>query len=1031
MADLLVKHLKLKAEDHSALRSLYSQWDFDEKLIPKALQTVGSLFPHYSRHDESHSKQILVNIERLLGDNISLLTATDTWLLLESAYWHDIGMVVPQADMQDAIDDPEFQEFVESICAQQNHELHSFACAFKLKADPALIFEYSTPLEMVSKFREFMAEWFRRKHPARAEQIVRAPMSTVGISSPRTELIPARLFKLLGRICQIHGAPFGDLLAENGLPFREAGLAQEDCHPRFVACLLRMGDLLDLDDNRFCPVMQRIAGDDRSSVSKAHEDKHAGMRHLRIDQERIEVVAECETIDGYLEAFRWFDWLKQEVQDQRANWRDIVPNRELGLLPMLGPISVRLGGNLQILKAGERPAFSVDTGKAIELLQGNNLYDSRFVCVRELLQNAVDATLLRIWLTNRNNTKSWETPDDAEMRALFKSAQISVELVESTLKKDTTSEKSVWTLTIRDTGTGISRNDLEHMLRIGGSQRNTERQREIIKMPEWMKPSGTFGIGLQSAFMLCEELSLQTKSIFTNEIFDITMHSPTGPKEGLVVLRKLNDDISTSHGTTVKLTFELDAFAKSWYISGLNDASIASRLVKALDPVLDENFPYEAALLADQVAAFGQHSLIPISGALTTLDGRFNIDGENPVQDDDTDRKMWRFIKTEQTEVRFWYEPNIGTHPAHSIHTFYRGQEFETKNIYLPNVRIEIDLMSGKAGSWLNFNRDKASSSAHEMLQKTALACLQYAVKEDLQIPENCPLLTDDTGEKRATYSLFLKGMALEFGGDWIDLSNRLDDAWLDHVANNDGKKIRSFFEQPDWTLGAKYSEQDSPLPGCDLIVSESRYELTLSIILSEWVKITGNTIQAVGPEHICGPSPVYNAPTTTAEKLQRLQEEHKHLRIRYRLRNEPQEPWSKNALATELSLAMRRSHGNRRYILCVDGSFELLALRNDTKLTAQKLFPMLAFSGNCVLLPFLFLDEPKPGGVHIETTSDQIDALCRWTQPRLSNQAKTDDIRRSYYELAKFIDYEIMKPTIFWERWKRARGLPDESTQD
>lgn len=95
MADLLIRHLNEKGQEHSSLAMLVNQWGFDQQLIPKALQNVGSLFPHYSRHDESHSKQILVNIERLLADNLSLLTATDTWLLLEAAYWHDIGMVIP------------------------------------------------------------------------------------------------------------------------------------------------------------------------------------------------------------------------------------------------------------------------------------------------------------------------------------------------------------------------------------------------------------------------------------------------------------------------------------------------------------------------------------------------------------------------------------------------------------------------------------------------------------------------------------------------------------------------------------------------------------------------------------------------------------------------------------------------------------------------------------------------------------------------------------------------------------------------
>ncbi|MBI6632310.1 ATP-binding protein [Pseudomonas paralactis] len=1027
MADLLVRHLKVKAEEHSALRSLYSQWDFDEKLIPKALQTIGSLFPHYSRHDESHSKQILVNIERLLGDNVNLLTATDTWLLLESAYWHDIGMVVPYDDFQEAIDDPEFQEFVQSICAQPNHELHSLACAFTIKAHPTLIFECSTPLEMVSKFREFMAEWFRRKHPTRAEQIVRAPMATVGISSPRTELIPARLFKLLGRICQMHGAPFADLISERGLPFREAGLAQDDCHPRFVACMLRMGDLLDLDDNRFCPVMQRIAGDERSKVSKAHEDKHAGMRHLRIDQERIEVTAECETIDGYLEAFRWFDWLKKEVQDQRANWRDIVPNRELGLLPMLGPVSVRLGGNLQILKDGERPAFSIDANKAIELLQGNNLYESRFACVRELLQNAVDATLLRTWLVNRKkyDAEFWGTPDKEEMRALFGSAVIFVDLVESAHTETEKNKKSLWTLTVRDEGTGISREDLEYMLRIGGSQNNKARQREINQMPEWMKPSGTFGIGLQSVFMLCNEVSILTKSLFTNEIFDVTMYSPTGPEEGMVVLRRLSDDISFPHGTSFKLTFELDVFAKIWSESRSVE-SITSQVVSTMDPVLDERFPFEAASLADQIIVFGKHSLVPVRGSMTALHGQFEIQNTERELEGELELNPWKFIKTEQAEAKIWYEPNVGIHPSRSMTTFYRGQEFETKDVYFPSVRIAIDLMSGKAGSWLNFNRDKASSSAREMIESTVLACLQSAVEDDLRDSGQCDLLS--SVQKRAEYSHFLKSMALAFQGEWIAISNQLGDAWLDCTIEGKDKKYRDLFKLSDWTVGIKQSDLEPEEKGRDLFIGDGGYGRTLSIILTEWVKTPGNTVKIAGSDSIYKQRPSFVGPEKIGGRQQRERIERAQFRNHYRLRGAPQELWDKSALATELASAMALLHGNRRYLLCVQDLFKSLALSSGTKIRARKIFPNLVGEGDQILLPFLFLGHAKQNGVTVESTPAQIDALCRWTQSRLSHSASFETIRCLYGDVINFIDNEVMRPTVYWERWRRARGLSEDS---
>jgi hypothetical protein len=76
MATQLIKHLIDCAAKDAIYKPLEAQWAFDERLIAKALQTVGTYFPHYSRHDESHSRQILVHIERLLGeDNIAQLTA--------------------------------------------------------------------------------------------------------------------------------------------------------------------------------------------------------------------------------------------------------------------------------------------------------------------------------------------------------------------------------------------------------------------------------------------------------------------------------------------------------------------------------------------------------------------------------------------------------------------------------------------------------------------------------------------------------------------------------------------------------------------------------------------------------------------------------------------------------------------------------------------------------------------------------------------------------------------------------------------
>jgi hypothetical protein len=180
--------------------------------------------------------------------------------------------------------------------------------------------------------------------------------------------------------------------------------------------------------------MQRIAGEYRPNSSKAHEDKHAGIRHLRVDQERIEISAECSTIDGYLETFRWFSWIQQELQDQMARWQDIVPKRSLGLLPTLGDLSVSLSGTVQILAPGMRPQFSLDNEQAISLLQGANLYSSKFACIRELLQNAVDATLIRVWLAKGSHPASedWSSPSSEQAITHFRGHPIAVQIKETT-----------------------------------------------------------------------------------------------------------------------------------------------------------------------------------------------------------------------------------------------------------------------------------------------------------------------------------------------------------------------------------------------------------------------------------------------------------------------------------------------------------------------------------------------------------------------------------------------------------------------
>jgi hypothetical protein len=996
MADFLIRHLEKKGTEHSALKMLVNQWGFDQQLIPKALQTVGHMFPHYSRHDESHSKQILVNIERLLGDNINLLTATDTWLILEAAYWHDIGMVVPKKDIESAFENPKFLDYIEAIRNDPRHELYKFCRVFD-PVDVSKCFSgvYS-PIDAIDQFKFLMAEWFRREHPTRGEIIVRSPQDSVGISSPRTELIPGRLFKLLGRICKMHGAPFASLFDDNGLPFREAGLAQEDCHPRFVACLLRMGDLLDMDDNRFCPVMKNIAGENRPGLSKAHEDKHAAMRHLRIDREFIEVYAECETIEGYLETFKWFDWLKQEMQDQMGNWQSIVPDRALGLLPTLGPISVRLSGRLQILNEGQRPQFSVDSTKAKELLQGSNLYSDKYACVREILQNAVDATLLAVWLKHENHSEfDWNTPDADVAREALHNAMVRIQLIEMQTES---SGDSRWVLRVTDQGTGISREDLNYMLSIGGSHRNMRRQKKIGSMPEWMKPSGTFGIGFQSIFLICGEVNVLTKSIFSNETLRIVMHSPTQDKEGLVLLESIENDIAQRWGTTIEIPLSINDDGIYALDSG-GHTPVTSIVRRKSDPLVDQNIPDEIALLADRIHQFSKHSLVKISAQVVALDGvEINLDDLQMVGDESQE---WRFVKVGDHQVKIHYGPTIRSEWYDNISAYYRGQLFESECYISPHVKINIDVMSGKAGAWLTASRDKLAGSASDAFKDMVLAALARVVKDDIESKSEAFFNKDVL----PLFSYFLQTMARYHAGVWKGFAASLNDEWLDLPWAKGKRAIRSYFDKDVWILGSG-ERYEIWQPKCDMLADG----LNLSIIFDKWRSDVKGSVKVIDYLEI-------GTNRASADDGSRDRQ------LLYRMSREPQELFTNSALSTALAGFSFRTVSNRRAkIVMNDDSWAALHLRKDIQVPVDNLFKTVPQDRNFIVLPFLFR-QARVDGCSVDYESS-IDTLCKWVQPNLATPLSFVALRKKYDEFCGYIDDTIMRPSRFWESWKADRGL-------
>ncbi len=604
MAELeLEDALQRKCNDNKQYATLWSQWNFDKKLISRALESVALTFPHYSRHNASHSDTILQQVARILGPRrIEKLGATDLWLILESAYNHDIGMIVPEPTMREWWAKPEFRAFLEQLTQHDDSEIAKSA---KLLINPDVDLKASKdwPFLVRRALVLVIAEYARPGHPGRSRQIVESP-SLVSFNSPRTQLVPNRFWRLLGRICESHGGGFADAMR---LPREESGFAMDTAHPRFVACMLRLGDLLDLDDGRFCPVMIHTFGG-LPPLSLAHEEKHHSIEEFLVNQQEIRVIAECETPRAYDETVEWLSWLRQELQNQSLNWAQISPEVDFSSVPSASIIEAKLKG-YDTFPDGQRPRFGVDKEAMLNMVRSVGLYKSHLDGIRELLQNAVDATLLRAWNENQNQWRALaEQPDKDlldKLRSELEKYPISVKIK----KVDTSSQEIKWQVEVEDNGIGINKEDVVFLQRVGASKKNPRRHARMENMPVWMRPSGTFGIGLQSVFLFSNKVVLLSRADDSLDTIELTFEQGVRRGEPEILLKTLPRAKGLlSSGTRVSFVISTEKVpVEIPYIAG--QAEETKRILYSYDPLLDDEMLILPSEVYDTVREFADTAL--------------------------------------------------------------------------------------------------------------------------------------------------------------------------------------------------------------------------------------------------------------------------------------------------------------------------------------------------------------------------------------------------------------------------------------
>lgn len=427
------------------------------------LKAVRDSFDNYTLHDMTHVLNVQDAMAGLLGNRINELETGEVELLILVSALHDLGMIYTNDDRKICLAD--------KVKVQEYYSLHTEL----QKVD-------------VEDWDELDRQnYLRWLHPFRVGDILQQPVWKEQFDRRPNEVAPE---KVIIAVCRAHGETPEKIRQEVTDPNGELRyLYTRRIDPLFCAILLRLADILDFDNSRAPSILFSYAGRSMKSIEEWKKHK-ASMGFTYPDEPSSdELKYGASFTDQNIErsAHVFLDW----VDDELSNSRSLLPLASSRWNQFPFPFQV---DRKEIGRKGYDYGdfrITMDQGQIMDLLIGENLYSDRSIFVRELLQNSIDATLLR-----------------AEMDASF-AKKISTDEARIDLWEWWDDNGDLW-FRIDDFGTGMTRGMLEkYFLKAGNSYYNSQELKRELKGKDYSSIS-RFGIGFLSSFLCGKDAYVST-----------------------------------------------------------------------------------------------------------------------------------------------------------------------------------------------------------------------------------------------------------------------------------------------------------------------------------------------------------------------------------------------------------------------------------------------------------------------------------------------------------------------------------------
>lgn len=449
MDDLtLIKHLK--SVDSQFLPKIQEVYEQVKDILNSRVQNV---FPNFTLHNTGHSFRIMEYISKLVSD-YTKLSELEITLLIYSALLHDIGMAVSEEDIN------------------------------SIKADsfPFCDVKFSAMKKIMGNDENLaMQEYVRRIHASLSGRYIRENLKDKLVIPKLTTL---DFTKELALICESHTQDY-DWIKSNLRTNEIRG--DYSFNPQFIASILRLADILDIDSNRTPYNLYKLISPKEVSDKEwkqhfviSNNDKI--ILNEKTQQKKVVFHGKSTNASIHRKLLDYIGWVKKELTNATALVNGMPPQYTL-VYDTNPEVNIQTEGY-----SFSDYKMTLEFRAISSLLMGEKIYGSKTLGLRELIQNSIDSCRLR----QETEKVKQEFGEDAYQ------PKIKVIL-------DQEKNQAI----IKDNGTGMSMDIIKkHFLNIGVSYYNSTDF--LLKDFEY-KPIGNFGIGFLSCFMLSDDVKVKTR----------------------------------------------------------------------------------------------------------------------------------------------------------------------------------------------------------------------------------------------------------------------------------------------------------------------------------------------------------------------------------------------------------------------------------------------------------------------------------------------------------------------------------------